>query len=700
MNKALRIWCCCLVGVFLMGLSLAWFDSFETASAAGPASVSLGGVTYDFSNMNGNVTQERRYQQLIREGKVSRRTYVASRTLNEFKTEIFDQEAKLQNFHEVAELDNVQVVCNRGELFAGIVDGINVDDGVTDLEREAMLQNTWYLQSIMSCAPSKTAIFLPPGTYYFVSGHLKMRSDSRWSTRHVIQAQSNISLVGAGTDIDKGSEVTLLKPYSEASEFEDNAYAHKLNECGNGNNWKGHKYGDGNGSQEDFGKCWIDGDDWYSYAAMEKQDGKRRVAGGLDMFFRNDYWGLDFPDKNQGINLYLENANFYDFMIDSNKTQGIKYTTSGKGFLFNLFRNCVWDNTVVRNTDGTGFGTDNPINSKMINSLAEGCGKAAQASEQGGASGFGIGHGYANNESMLIENSVAIRNKNFGFFYEHQGRFNPTGYPAAPDSNKHLFKISNCIGVDNTYNFGGLRTNNVDYKNLESISGSNTWLDVFFSDETRNTSLSNIKLSTAPFKDVSPDAYYADAVKWAVANAITNGVGNNNFGGKQAIRRADALIMLWRANGRPGEVISMTKGNMGGSGNGNYSLAPTCFADVPDDAYYSLAVQWGSKQQITTGVRACSSLENKDGIFEPGRPITRAEFITMLWRAAGSPKASSSVEEFSDVKDKNAYYYDAVQWGASKGITNGIGNNRFAPDNECTREQAVTMLYRYYNNSK
>lgn len=86
-------------------------------------------------------------------------------------------------------------------------------------------------------------------------------------------------------------------------------------------------------------------------------------------------------------------------------------------------------------------------------------------------------------------------------------------------------------------------------------------------------------------------------------------------------------------------------------------------------------------------------MEAKAGLFDPDRGLKRAEFVTMLWRAAGSPSAAVT-EKFEDV-DENDYYYQAAYWAAANGITNGVGDNRFAPDYDCTREQAITMLYRF-----
>jgi len=132
--------------------------------------------------------------------------------------------------------------------------------------------------------------------------------------------------------------------------------------------------------------------------------------------------------------------------------------------MFNLFKNCHWENVVVKNTDATGFGVDCPMNGSMKNCVAIHCGKGA-TEQHGGASGFGIGFGYADGESMKIENCQSLNNKKFGFFFEHQGRFNSSKYTAI---SAHDFTVLNCKASGNLYNFGGIYTRNTAYQNCQS----------------------------------------------------------------------------------------------------------------------------------------------------------------------------------------------------------------------------------------
>ena len=108
------------------------------------------------------------------------------------------------------------------------------------------------------------------------------------------------------------------------------------------------------------------------------------------------------------------------------------------------------------------------------------------------------------------------------------------------------------------------------------------------------------------------------------------------------------------------------------------------FVDVKAEDYYYDAVLWAAEQGITSGTDAVH--------FSPSAPCTRAQIVTFLWRAAGSPVVNYATD-LSDVAG-DAYYAEAVRWALSEGITTGTGADQFSPDTACTREQAVTFLYR------
>ena len=175
------------------------------------------------------------------------------------------------------------------------------------------------------------------------------------------------------------------------------------------------------------------------------------------------------------------------------------------------------------------------------------------------------------------------------------------------------------------------------------------------------------EVETSPFSDVSTSAYYYEAVKWAQEKGITGGIGNGLFGPNQPCTRAQIVTFLWRAAGSP-EPKSMSS-----------------FSDVSADSYYAKAVAWAVENGITTGTG--------DGKFSPDATCTRAQSVTFLFRAIG--KLVDSKAEFSDVLT-DSYYANAVAWAVENGVTNGIGNGLFGPDNSCTRAQIVTFLYRAY----
>ena len=109
------------------------------------------------------------------------------------------------------------------------------------------------------------------------------------------------------------------------------------------------------------------------------------------------------------------------------------------------------------------------------------------------------------------------------------------------------------------------------------------------------------------------------------------------------------------------------------------------FRDVPTDAYYYEAVKWAQKKGITGGIG--------DGLFGPNQPCTRAQIVTFLWRAAGSPEPKGTAAGMTDVA-AGSYYEKAVAWAIENGITTGTADGRFSPNAPCTRAQAVTFLFR------
>lgn len=175
------------------------------------------------------------------------------------------------------------------------------------------------------------------------------------------------------------------------------------------------------------------------------------------------------------------------------------------------------------------------------------------------------------------------------------------------------------------------------------------------------------------FDDVWSYDYFSDAVAWASTRGITNGDGSiYHFGTGKTCTREDMVTFLWRNAGSP--VVT-------GVSNP--------FWDVQPGAYYYNAVMWAVRNGITNGVTATQ--------FGVGQSVTRAQAVTFLYRAAGSPTASTN-SGFYDVSSRE-YYARAVSWAVAKGITNGDGSAvKFSPNSPCLREQIVAFMYRDSNN--
>ena len=117
-------------------------------------------------------------------------------------------------------------------------------------------------------------------------------------------------------------------------------------------------------------------------------------------------------------------------------------------------------------------------------------------------------------------------------------------------------------------------------------------------------------------------------------------------------------------------------------------LQPSVFTDVKEGAYYVDAVNWAVDKKVTSG--------KTETTFAPNDSCTRAQAVTFLWRAAGSPEPTASEMTFTDVK-ADSYYDKAVLWAVENKITSGMSDTLFAPDATCSRSQIVTFLYRMQN---
>ena len=147
----------------------------------------------------------------------------------------------------------------------------------------------------------------------------------------------------------------------------------------------------------------------------------------------------------------------------------------------------------------------------------------------------------------------------------------------------------------------------------------------------------------------------------------------------------DKEIKLTEKNGKYTFTMPASKVTVAATFKASAPTGKNPFTDVPAGSYYEDAVIWAVDKGITTGTSATT--------FNPNGICTRAQAVTFLWRAAGSPAAKSAVMPFTDVK-AGSYYYDAVLWAVEQGITKGTSATMFSPDATCTRAQIVTFLWR------
>lgn len=165
------------------------------------------------------------------------------------------------------------------------------------------------------------------------------------------------------------------------------------------------------------------------------------------------------------------------------------------------------------------------------------------------------------------------------------------------------------------------------------------------------------------FIDVAANAYYANAVKWAVDRKITTGTSKTEFSPDITCTRAQILTFLYRAVGSPKPEIKNP------------------FSDVSESDYYYNAALWASENGMVDGK-----------VFGADTPCTRASTVIYLWKNAGSPDKEAS-DKFSDVS-KNAECAAAVTWALENNVTSGTSETTFSPDDICSRGQIVTFLNR------
>jgi uncharacterized repeat protein (TIGR02543 family) len=174
-----------------------------------------------------------------------------------------------------------------------------------------------------------------------------------------------------------------------------------------------------------------------------------------------------------------------------------------------------------------------------------------------------------------------------------------------------------------------------------------------------------------PFTDVPEDSFYCVPVLWALENGITTGATATTFNPNGVCQRAAVATFLWRAAGNP-----------------EPNTADNPFVDVKESDFFYKAVLWAVEKGITNGSDATH--------FNPYGVCNRAQVVTFLHRAKGSPAPSNADLPFTDVPT-GAWYAVPVAWAVENGITNGLSATGFGPNAACNRAQVVTFLYRAYS---
>lgn len=420
-----------------------------------------------------------------------------------------------------------------------------------------------------------------------------------------------------------------------------------------------------------------------------------------DMFYFNDYADSGFTSRK-----YLVNADFSNFVIDGSEayTKDFKiwYNSAGKGFMINLFQDCDWDSVMVKNTFGTGFGMDMPINSTIKNCIAVGNGAGAyygsnfnaqkdNIEDAPGASGFGIGAGLSNSENILIENCTSIGNAKYGFFFEHQNRF---GNHYDANSSKG-FKVRNSTSVGNMYNFGGEKGYDVTYENCKSYGSSSNYPNEFkiknlnpLGNENRLAYNMGTNTRRIYFVNSTVDSYYTNIAssssyyyptRWAQDRAILHTGSHEAIDINQETTRARAITFLWRYSGFLGDVL------------GYREELKTGFTDVDNNAneykHYLDAIKWAKDNGINNGTSS--------NTFEPDEGMRIVDFLVALWRYDGK-KIVSCTSKACDISSSE-YYSSAVYWAyANDIITTADLNTVISNKNKIIKDgDLIKYLYNY-----
>lgn len=177
------------------------------------------------------------------------------------------------------------------------------------------------------------------------------------------------------------------------------------------------------------------------------------------------------------------------------------------------------------------------------------------------------------------------------------------------------------------------------------------------------------------FTDVSRNAWYAEAVEYAVEAGLMNGTSSTTFAPEENMTRAMLVTVLWRYAGSP-------------------EVGLNTFSDVPEGTWYTQAVTWAAEEGVVNGVG--------DSRFDPEGNVTREQMATILYRYSNSTGTDTSdrgdLSAFPDASNISAYATDALSWAVAEGLINGTQNGgtvTLAPKGNATRAQVAAILMRY-----
>ena len=659
--------------------------SVNDATIYFPETVNSNGKTYEVVSIGDGTNS-------VIKGNTSIKTVVLPSGINRINDKAFSNQTNLNEIIFKGDSTNVSVGSNAFEncdsLYKGYIVIPNLQkyngpnhQSKTDIDEQILemgISNTNVLQEAVNDVSERGGgiVHIPSGIYYFAvrvddQNHCIISYNNNGTIKDfvhfAINCKDNVLVEGEGQWDDSNNTGTLLKPYGD-----------------------------------------------YGY--------------GLNMFDFRPGEINETPESPENYR-YIVNADFREFTIDSieeeydrrpeiqgKNTDGSQrtYNAMGKGFMMAPLKDCDWKNVTVKNTDGTGFGVDLPINCTIKNCTAIGCGKAATESNPG-ASGFGIGTGLDDEESMVIENCISLGNKKYGYFFENQTRFSqfrkykpnksvideysyvienpeegtPLNYAGGKTSSGYI--LINCLASENLYDYGGARSNDVIYENCKSEGTPRSKGAIYFEVHSFRNHVLNTDIELK-FDDINDDSYYKDAIYWAYENGITTGITTEEgftFKPENECMKEYAILFLHRYANYEGRIVAATNQEVIGKLNKKRH-----FKDIEEPKGAFDAVEWAAEKGIIDSQGMGDNAGNLYTNIED-KTCKRKEFITMLWRYAGRPEVDY-INNFVDVQDSTRYFYKPINWATSIGILDDSGSEpTFGIDIPITRGEIVQYLYDY-----